>query len=274
MIILLYGPNAYARDEKARELIDSARVKYPHASFEVVFGDDESVYDAHDFLLGTGLFAGGKKILYIHGVSLFPQKEVWARACVAALHTDVLCIISENWQKQEHTEKETELLRGVDHKSQFFAPYTSSQATQILCSVAQTHGVTIDIPTATYLYTYAHMDMCGAIQEVDRLSLLTPSITLSVLRTLPEYTESIAVFDFARAITSSSTLARRLTLWEYMKLQRVDMYMIFGYLAKMAKKQDLITALARADILVKSGRLEIDQALEQVVLGIATNSPR
>ena len=266
MIILLYGPNTYARDEKARELISSARVKYPDAFYEAIFGDDESIYTAYQFLSETGLFAGGKKVLYIRNASAFSQTELWKNARVFATRDNVLCIISEDWQKRDCSEKEKELLRGVDHKMQFFAPYSSSQASHVLATAAQAQGITIEASAAAYIYAYAHMDMEGALQEVARLSLLASSITTSLLYNLPEYAEPVAIFDFARAITSSAPRVRRLTLWEHMRFQRVDMYMIFGYLAKMAKTQALISALAHADILIKSGRLEIDQALEQIVV--------
>ena len=266
MIILLYGPNTYARDEKARELIESARIKYPTASYEVISGDEDGVYQVHSFLSETGLFAGGKKILHIRRASLFSDLELWMKDREKATRDDVLCIISEDWHTRECSEKELELLIGVDYKMQFFAPYNSLEASRLLAVAAHTQGSTLESSAAALIYAYAHMDMGGALQEIARLSLLTQSITAAVVRTLPEYAESVALFDFARAITSSATRARRLMLWEYMKFQHVDMYMIFGYLAKMAKKEGLIHALAQADILVKSGRLEIDHALEQIVI--------
>ncbi|MFA7201774.1 MAG: hypothetical protein WC099_02170 [Candidatus Paceibacterota bacterium] len=267
MILLLYGPNIYARDKKAHELINAAQKKYPNASFETLFGDDEgSIYVAHQFLLERGLFSGGKKILYVRHASVFSQAELWVHARTMATQDDTLCILSEDWHTRNHTKEEASLLDGIDHTAQYFAPYTSSQAASLICSSAKTNGVYIDSVTATYLYTHFRMNIYAVLEEVARLSLFSTSITSSLLRGLPEYAESVAVFDFAQAIVSSTTRAHRLTLWEHMIFQHVDMYMIFGYLAKMAKTQTLIKALARVDILVKSGRLEMDQALEELVI--------
>ncbi len=267
MMILLYGPNTYERDRKAQELISAARSKYSDASYEVISGDDENdIERTRDFLSETGLFSGGKKVLYLRGLLAISGATLLRQVRVSAARDDVLCIFSEDWQKQTLNDDIKEELRGVDYKAQYFAPYTASQATRILITEAEKRGAVLDSTAAQYIYEYAHTNMYEALEEVARLSLLSTSITTPLLRSLPEYADSMSVFEFARTITSSTSLRQRLIVWEHMQLQRIDPYMIFGYLAKMAKKKNLIDALARADILVKSGRLEITQALEEIVI--------
>jgi hypothetical protein len=92
---------------------------------------------------------------------------------------------------------------------------------------------------------------------------------MKLMHSLPEYTEERAVYEFARAVCDHAPLQKRLLLWEYMCLQKADPYMLFGYMAKMARKKSLIHALARADEMVKTGKLEMEQALEKIVIGEA-----
>ncbi len=267
MIILLYGPNMYERDKKVDELISAARSKYPDASYEVISGNDEDgMRRAENFLLETGLFSGGKKILYIRNFLAFSDSGISSYLRENAIRDDVLCILSEDWQKQILSEEINDVLNGIAYKSQYFAPYTPAQAIHVLVAEAERNGVLLESSAAQRVYTYAHMNMYESLEEVARLSLLSTSITTSLLHSLPEYADSMGVFEFARTITSSTSLRQRLAVWEYMQFQRVDPYMMFGYLAKMAKRKNLIDALARADVLVKSGRLEITQALEEIVI--------
>ena len=267
MVILLYGSNAYARDKKERELTRAAQQKYPDvlcAAFDME--DEPSVLNAYNFLFDTGLFAQGKKIIRLSHIHSAPDISLVNRMLQRACDKDILCIVRESWAKKELTAAQKKIFSDVVHTGQFFLPYNSAQATKELLEIARGKGVVLDASVAVRLYAHAGNDMYGACNELERLSLLTNHITVSALDDLPEYAQTREFFDFARSVVFGESLPRRLELWEYMKFQRVEPFLVFGYLAKMAKKDPLINALARADELVKSGRLEMDQALEEIVI--------
>ncbi|MCL5012207.1 MAG: hypothetical protein M1320_02160 [Patescibacteria group bacterium] len=267
MVILLYGPNAYARDKKERELIDAARQKYPDALYAVFDMEDEaSAQNAYNFLFDTGLFAQGKKIIRLSHINSISDISLINRMLQRAQSKDVLCMVHESWPKKELTIAQKKIFLDVTYSDQFFPHYSSTQATKELLYIAHGEGVVLDTSAVARVYVFAGNDMYGAYHELTRLSLLTNHITISFLNTLPEYAETREVFEFARSVVSGGSLPHRLELWEYMKSQHVEPFLIFGYLAKMAKKEPLIRALARADELVKTGRLDMDQALEEIVI--------
>jgi hypothetical protein len=45
MLLLLYGPNDYAREQKARDIIDTKKKQYPDAPYKVFNGDDGACKD-------------------------------------------------------------------------------------------------------------------------------------------------------------------------------------------------------------------------------------
>lgn len=283
MILLLYGPNEYAREQKVRELIISKRAQYPHAPYSSFLGDDEMVCERMElFVFESGLFSGGKKIALVRNPAacVKQNEDLWKRICMRSQNDEVLLIFSQQTSVKSSS-RECEWTAGAEYKAQFFQEYTDIDAIRILLDEAQKLSCSLDRAAAMKIYSYASKDMFGAVQEVRRLTLLNTPITPTFLKSLPEYGESMAVYEFAHTICqshaelhrhntdkhgSTSSLAKRLTLWEYMRAQRVDPYLLFGYLAKMARKKSLINALARADELVKSGRLEIEQALEEIVI--------
>lgn len=269
MIIFLYGPNEYGRSQKAQELVDSKRAQYPDAPYKLFWGDDEKACEnIESFVFESGLFSEGKKIALVSNPAacVSHKEDLWKRICARAQKDDILFILSQH-ATSRNAPKIFELVEGVQYKAQFFKEYTDAEAIKVILEKAQRLHCLLDRTAAARIYAYAAKNMFGAVQEIRRLALLGVPITPAFLRSLPEYGESIAIYEFARAVSYGTDMSQRLTLWEYMRAQRVDPYLLFGYLAKMARNTSLIADLARADEMVKSGRLEIEQALEKVIIG-------
>lgn len=265
MIFLLYGPNLYTKKRNLDELRLSLRNKYKDLAEKRFHLDDgEQEEEFIEFISLSNLFENGKKIALISQIDKAKNQEKLSSILKSNENSDKTAIfITEDWEKKEFTKKIEGLLGGLKIKEQFFGKLPPEKAWEYFSKEIK---IKIDRETFIFIYEYLNNDLFATINEIEKLSFGNKDINLELIKSLPEYRKNINVFDFAKTIIYNESMAKKLLFWEIALTQKIDLFGIFNYLAKASSKEKLIKDLAEKDVKIKSGLLDPDQAILEIIL--------
>lgn len=267
MIYILYGPNAYHRYQKLRWIQDTAQQKSGKVDVERFFFDEpEEVDRAILSLRSRDLFSQTHKILIVSGLTECLDPVGLARFCALADHQEgTLLVIYESWGKKNLPKKITELPELSSAKKMFFGALTKTQMLSSARDEAARLGVHVSASVLRSIVDVSS-DMWGVVHELEKLSLLNPSQKTQPLFSLGIGASLIGMYEVSKGLLSSSLLTR-LSALEHLLVQRDDVYMALAYLAKAASTASSVQKIAHADLSIKRGRLEPEQALMLLALG-------
>ncbi len=262
MIYLLYGPDTYTRDKKARELATTVRMRAPSLLERRIFLDEDgAVEEAFDALAPVSLFAGEKKLVRLSGFSDALAHPLMSRLCLAAAASDVVCILSESWSRKDLPKKILAVLESIPYKSQFFPSLSEGACSALIIQEAHAQGVRVTTDAARLLVSVHGNDLQASMLDVAKWSLMTDTIDAAFLNIHGDDTLPYSFFTDAQILGGRGNMATRLTAWERACAYTADRYGLFYYLAKATGDAETIMALASVDEAVKSGRLDLDSAL-------------
>lgn len=269
MLYIFHGPDYYRRQKAVFHLKEMALKKYPLLSVGRFFLEEEGeVEKLLDFISSGGLFEKGKRVAIISGFFSLEKETFFEKIFSAFSSKEILFILNEEQKLDKHLEKFKKDFEKISPPPQIhsFDFLGSSQLINFLSKEALSLGIKIEPAAVRFLVDLLKMDTGGLINEIKKLSFLANPITFSFLKSLNWYSQNFSVFDFARLLNGSSSLEKRLFLWESLLFQKVDLNFVFNYLAKASLKKDLVNLLALADKKVKLGLLSFDQAVLEVLL--------
>ncbi len=279
MIFFLHGADEYRRLQKKNEIIAEFRKKHSGVAVSRFdFADKEEFPKFVEFIGSQSLF-DPKKLAILENVFEITggesvKKDLTASLKSAAKNPNATILVSE---KNKSTEGLTFLSgparagKSVNIKSQDFPYLTGAKWEAFILEIAKENGLTLQLPAVKFLAEAYQNDTWSLVTEIRKIaSLPNPStssgqgknIGIKELETLdieinPDY------FGLLKNLKNYE-LGVRLASLEKLFLLNEPMPRIFNMLAYQLP--DKLERLAKYDILVKSGKLEYEEVLVDLVI--------
>lgn len=268
MIYCFYGPDSYRRGKKLREVLGVYRKKHANIDmFEIDLEETpEKWMEARDFLNQPSMFVDSK-ILLVRQSGIVDFSE-WVKIVKAQIKKEKTFVIISDEKKPK--EKFLFLLK-EPVKSQEFKELSGVLLEKFLDIESRARGIVFD--RAALRFFAAFIGECRegrswfGISELEKLALLKKQspVTLADLKTHINVFEKGVMSDLVRDMLLARSGPDKLVFLEKLFLQRESTSHIFYLLGYQVSGEKIIW-LADYDVLIKSGKLDYEEALLSFVL--------
>lgn len=261
MIILLYGPDEYRRLQKKNEIITEFKKKRSGLGigfFDLV--EKESFSGFSDFIKNQSMFET-QKLAVLSNIFECSEKALSEELKWAAKQTEVTILVSE----KNKTKESLAFLgrKSVNVKTQEFAYLTGAKWETFVSELAKENGAALQPAALKFLAQVYQNDTWGLVTEIQKVALLlNKSIELKDLEKLG--LEASPDFFGLLGGLKNQELNKRLMSLEKLFLLNEPMPKIFNMIAYQIP--DKLPQLAKYDILVKSGKLDYEEVLVDLVI--------
>lgn len=241
MIIFLYGPDSYRRLEKQKEIIAEYRKKHSNLTRERFYLDEEDSWQRFkDFVLNQSLFGSSRLAVISH----LPAGKELVKILKDNLESENLVILV---LAEDKPPKILEFLLKRPVISQFFNYLTGEQFKKFALDEAGKRGIVSSPAIVSQLALNYKNNSWGLITELEKMALGG---------TLPQNRPPLNLWKTLGFLNLANL--ERLLGYE-------DPAKIFNLLILRARPKEKIR-LADYDVLVKSGRLDYEEALLDFVI--------
>lgn len=266
MIIYLYGPDSYRRQEKLKSIIEDYKKK--HFAFALEKLDLENKEDwtrLKDFVKAQSLFASLKLgiIENYRELEKGEQKELLNLLKENLSAKEPILIILED----KSPTKDFKFLLEKPALSQDFEVFTSQKMSLFIQMEAKKRGLILDTESQELLTQIYSSNTWGLMTELDKLALLNEKkITKAVLEKHIDISLPVNVFNALIAMQNYNRPSLKLKILEELLEQSSDSAMIFNIWSSLAKAAEDKIKFADYDAAVKSGKLEYEEVLLSLCL--------
>ena len=268
MIFYLYGQDSYRRQAKLRELVEAYRKKYTDIDLgEFDFSEREDLWkDAKNYLIQPSMFVESK-VAVIFGGGQVNEKE-WIEILKSQIKTTkTFLLVSDSVAPK----KALQFLLKSPIKNHEYAPLDGRALEVFIKKEAEKTGIVFAPDAVRFFCRFAERHKEDAswvvFENLAKLALTKPQepVKASALVGIIEEKEAEQVYLLTRSILSDRDKKTKLISLERLLLQNEAPAYIFNSLSFQSKGKEAFM-LADYDILVKSGKLEYDEALLDFVL--------
>ncbi len=269
MIYLFYGPDEYGRNKKLEAFCGAILNKKPQTAFKKFFFDEEGELDnLYDFIVPRSLFESAKRVAILKKSLSQLSEDVFKRVVLLlGVDKESVLIFNENWEKEKIPDILKLFIKDGSLKNFYFEKLSESKAKEYLMHEVKSKNMSIEPGVLDYFIRLFDNDIYACVNELERISFLNVPITRKLIFSMDEYRQESGIFDFSKAVCSNYSIGEKMFLWEKLALQRTDSYTVFNYLSKSAGNLPLIKKISDADVAVKSGFLEPEQAILSLLVG-------
>lgn len=267
MIIFLYGPDAYRRQEKLKEIVGDYKKK--HSSFSIGHFDLDEADDFNrliDFSKANSLFDAFKFGIIRNGDGLgkaeqkefikFLKEQVEKKESVLAVLFDKKPV------------KDLGFLLKKPVIFQEFEDLTADQLGLFIQKEAQRLSLKLDASCVSLLMQAFHGDSWGLVTELEKLSLLDEKKISS--DTIAEHINTFSemnLFSALNSMRSSGDVSERLRIFDELLDRNEDPAMLFNMIAVAPYEgKRWKEMVADYDASVKAGKLEYEEVLLDIAL--------
>ena len=255
MIIFLYGPDDYRREEKKKEIIKEFRNKHSNLGLDYFdFSNDGEFSRFEDFVKSQSLFQEAK-LAVVRGAFENPSEELMDELKLLEDNNSTTVLISEVDEPPKGLDKKTltqefEYLKGVRWEA-------------FIEAEAKKRGLKLTGRAISFLAAVYEGDTWRLITELDKMSFLSrPLVDRADLENLgldivPNFWELLSGLK-------SQNLTRRLTSLETIFSKNEPAGKIFNILAY--QWPDGLGVFAEYDLLVKSGKLDYEEVFVDLAI--------
>jgi len=217
------------------------------------FNKNRSLFDALRFGIVSGISSLEGK----------DKKELSAILSENLDNKDAVILISE----EKKPAKEFGFLLKKPVLSQEFKDLDSAQARRFLQEASKERDLKLDRESQELLIKVYEGNVWGLVTELDKLALLNKrEVSYEMLKSHSDLSFLANVYSTIHEMRNSRRIERRLSLLEQSMLRNVDSGMIFNIFSTFLKDLAERVRAADYDVLVKSGRLEYQEALFALLL--------
>ena len=267
MIIFLYGPDSYRRQEKLKEIISDYKKKHSGLSiqhFDLSDGSAPALF--RNFLKSNSLFDSFKLGVIWGGEYLEGSEEKDFRKSLKENLEDKKSVLILIFEKKPI--KDCAFLLKSPVIFQEFENLSGAHFTIFIQKEADKRELKIDNESLGLLARAFSGNSWGLVTELEKFSLLSDKkITSDTVRAHMDVFNEINIFDALNKIRSSRSPAERLKIFEELLVRNSDPAMLFNMIAISPYGQkEWKELMADYDASVKSGKLEYEEALLDMVL--------
>lgn len=266
MLILLYGPDDYRRKQKIDELRANFRAKGSavlEASFDLLEKDGFQKF--RDFISSPSLFYPFRVAVVSNAYSYDDEKALLAVLKSVFDDASLVCILSE----EKAPRKSLAVLTKKPVLTQQFRPFTHAELQLWILSEAKKRGVSVSKSMMQYLELNYSSNLWGIITELDSLALQKGK---NIEATREHDLLGADFFALASNLRPGASPRETFPILEVL-LEREDPARIFNFLAYRARPEEK-PRFADYDVAVKSGKLDYDTALVDVLIPMVPTSER
>ncbi len=267
MIIFLYGPDSYRRQEKLKEITADYRKK--HSAFSIDHFDleeDGELGRLKDFSRANSLFDAFKCGVVRNGDALEKSE-----------HKEYITFLKDQLNKKElilvllfekKPTKEFSFLLKPPAIIQEFEELTGAQFSLFIKNESEKRDVYLDGISAALLAQAFQGDSWGVITELEKLALLNErKITGDVIKKHLDVLSEMNLFSSLNTMRSARDPGERLRIFEELLEHNDDPAMLFNMIAVAPYEgKQWKEAVANYDTAIKSGRLEYEEVLLDILL--------
>ncbi len=268
MIIFLYGPDSYRRQEKLKEYVERYEAKYNALSLSHFYLNQESGLEKlKDFSKSQSLFESSR-VCVVWGIGDLEGKG----------EKDLINLLKENLKSKDLTliinegkkpTKEFNFLLKEPVISNKFENLSGNELQDFLEKEIKKREIVLDKESQNLLMAAYSGDTWGLVTELDKLSLLDgKKINKKILENHLDIFLPVNIYDVIYKMRDSKSAGARLSLLEELFSRSEDPAMIFNITAisSYADKK-WKESVADYDAAIKSGKLEYQEALLDLILG-------
>lgn len=281
MLILLYGPDSYRKQKNLSTIVKTYQEK--HSVFSIDYFNLENEADflkLKDFCSQTSLFELKKLAVVKNATNLKKEasKEVKEFLKDNLKLENNIIILSE----EDEPGKDFEFLLKDNVKSYEFKNLSGPHMDFFIKKEADERKINLTLDATSLLAKVFKNDTWGLITELEKLELLNSDngdvgsptsspnknqITAKDLENFLTYFEEPALFQFIDAVSKNKHFSQKIYNLENLILNKEDGAKIFNIFAtRPFLSFETIKALADYDVLVKSGKLDYELALFDLIL--------
>jgi len=261
MIIFLHGPDEYRRLQKKNWIIADFREKHDGVAVGRFDLAEKEEFPKFAEFIGSQSMFDPKKLAVLDNVFESPDKELSAVLKTAAKNPNTTVLVSE---KNKSSEGLTFLAgKSVNIKGQDFPYLTGAKWEAFISELAKENSIALQAEAVKFLAEAYQNDTWSLVTEIGKISGLPKrSVGMKELETLdieinPDY------FGLLKNLRNYE-LGVRLASLEKLFLMNEAMPKIFNMIAYQIP--DKLPQLAKYDVLVKSGKLEYEEVLVDLII--------
>lgn len=259
MIIFLYGGDAYRRDQKKKAIIQDFLTKHEEGGLDFFdLEEDKEINRLTDFLRGQSMFEPFKLAVISE---LFAVKDKAFQKWIQSFtnrERSILLILEDNAPK-----KESEYLLKKPVFFQHFPHLEGAEWQRFFSHEAKERGIAFEEKASELLRTLHAKDSWGLVTELEKLRFLgKKTVTAGDLQGLGA--QSTPIFWETLNGLKSNDLGRRLFAFERTLSAREPAAKTFNILGSQWKER--LPFFAHADMLIKSGKFEYEEAVLELLL--------
>lgn len=269
MIIFLHGPDEYRRLQKKKEIIAEFRKKHAVVGVDVFnLAEKDELPRFRDFIGSQSLF-DPKKMAVLEGAFEANEKELTAELKKSIKNPNLTVLVSE---KNKSSGDFTFLSRkSVNIKTQPFDWLSGAKWEAFISDMAKERELTLQPAALKFLAEVYQDDTWGLATEIEKLSAMhspesvegpKKSVGMEDLKTL-DLEISQDFFELLKSLKNNALENRMASLEKLFSLNE-PLPKIFNMIAYQIPEK--LGMLAKYDVLVKSGKLEYEEALVDLVL--------
>lgn len=269
MIIFLFGPDDYRREQKKKFYIEEFKKKYSGLSvshFDLT--EENKPNDLAGFLRGQSIFES-KKLAVVENLSGAEEKKLAGIFKTSGLSVDKKATDGDEhnqntvlFSESKKPPKVLGFLLEKPSKTEEFAILSGAEWLRFIDGVAGKIGLFLEPAAKNFLAEVYAGDSWGLVTELEKISNLKKTVNRKDLENLglevaPNYW---AVINGVR----SASIATSLRAVEKLSSQNEPAAKVFNIISSLWKEKT--PQMAEYDFMVKSGKLEYEEALLELVL--------
>jgi len=272
MIFLYYGPSAYCRNTKLKIKVKSVLDKNSDTSIKhISFEDEDAILLLGEAIGFRDLFSSGKKVNIIILSKTREIKNKDKKVVIELLKrcerdSNVFCYLNENIRKRIIPVYLSSLLKNIKYERLFFDVVNKNEALKYIKEDLEYEERAVNLDIISKLYDAEDGNLFSISNSAKKLSFLNYSSEKLINLISKEYSSNTTINDFSKALIYNNSLAYKLYMLENFFTKNSFYNGVIAYLSKATNNKELIKKLANEDIKIKSGLLDPDSAILELVL--------
>ena len=262
MLIFLYGPDSYQRNNKLQELIGVYKSRHKDMDiFSADLNEKPNLWsNVRDFLKQPSMFVSSKVAIIKEGAAL--DDKDWIAVLKTYLDDDKIFLLLSDLKAPK---KKLSFLLKPPVKSQQFGEPQGAHLERFVTEQLKEHNLCFSAEAKQFFVSYLAFNtdrswLCVKQLAKTEMARFSEPVSLHDIQLIIPWSADEKMFFATKKLISAHTLPARMMFLEKLFLREESSSHVFNLLAYQARGEDALK-LADYDVLRRSGKLEDEEAL-------------